>query len=227
MVAAFLPVSPGPGRYASARWACEVTRGACQVTRGACQVARGGGEVVRGSPALAGSADCRSGGAYPRSVTDERAVLRPPAAAAAATGPVSNAIIRVTRLHRARAQQLLREVGLHPGQELLLMHLWEAGPQRQTELMKVFDADSGSMTRSVQRLERAGLVSRGADPTDGRATRVQTTEAGRRLRERIEALWADLESITTAGMSAGQRTELLDRLAQAEQNLMAGRLVAG
>jgi DNA-binding MarR family transcriptional regulator len=159
-------------------------------------------------------------------VTDERAVLRPPAAAAAATGPVSNAMIRVTRLHRARAQQLLRAVGLHPGQELLLMHLWAAGPQRQTELMKVFDTDSGSMTRSVQRLERAGLVSREADPTDGRATRVQTTEAGRRLRGLIEGLWADLESMTTAGMSAAQRRELLDRLMQAEQNLVAGSAAA-
>jgi len=185
--------------------------------------------VAEGSLALSTHrcrASCRGCGAYPQPVTDQRAVLRPPAAAAAATGPVSNAIIRVTRLHRARAQQLLRAVGLHPGQELLLMHLWEAGPQRQTELMKVFDTDSGSMTRSVQRLERAGLVSRGADPTDGRATRVQTTEAGRRLRGLIEGLWADLESMTTAGMSDGQRSELLDRLAQAEQNLIVGPTAA-
>lgn len=155
-------------------------------------------------------------------VSDVRAELRPPAAAAAATGPVSNAIIRVTRLHRARAQQLLREVGLYPGQELLLMHLWEAGPQRQTDLMKVFDTDSASMTRSVQRLERAGLVCRETDPTDRRATHVRSTPAGRELRDRIERLWADLESMTTAGMSRSQQAELLSRLAQAEQNLMAG-----
>lgn len=103
------------------------------------------------------------------------------------------------------------------------MHLWETGPQRQTDLMRVFDADSGSMTRSVQRLERAGLVSRQADPTDGRATRVQTTEAARGLRGLVEGLWADLEAVTTFGMTAAQRTELLHRLAQAEQNLMSGR----
>ena len=156
-------------------------------------------------------------------VSDVRAELRPPAAAAAATGPVSNAIIRVTRLHRARAQQLLRQVGLRPGQELLLMHLWEAGPQRQTELMKVFDTDSASMTRSVQRLERAGLVYRDTDPVDRRVTRVRSTSAGVELRELIEGLWANLESITTAGMSPSQQTELLSSLAQAEQNLMSGR----
>ena len=103
------------------------------------------------------------------------------------------------------------------------MHLWEAGPQRQTELMKVFDTDSASMTRSVQRLERAGLVYRDADPSDRRATRVRSTSAGAKLRDLIEGLWADLESMTTAGMSPPQQAELLSRLAQAEQNLMAGK----
>lgn len=152
----------------------------------------------------------------------ERAESRPPAAAAAAIGPVSNAIIRVTRLHRARARQLLREVGLHPGQELLLMHLWEAGPQRQIDLMRVFDTDSASMTRSVQRLERAGLVCRDTDPADRRVSRVQSTRAGRLLHDRIEGLWADLETTTTAGMSRQQTAELLERLAQAEDNLTGG-----
>lgn len=107
------------------------------------------------------------------------------------------------------------------------MHLFDAGPQRQTDLIKVFDTDSGSMTRSVQRLERAGLVSRQADPSDGRATCVQATAAGRRLRGLIEDLWADLEAMTTAGMNQEQRTELLDRLAQAEQNLVVGPVEAG
>ncbi|CAA9580522.1 MAG: hypothetical protein AVDCRST_MAG19-3897 [uncultured Thermomicrobiales bacterium] len=160
-------------------------------------------------------------------MTDERAELRPPPAAAASTGPVSNALIRVTRLHRARAQQLLRTVGLHVGQELLLMHLWEAGPQRPTELMRVFDTDSASMTRSIQRLERAGLVSREPDPEDGRATRVRSTPAGFELRTVIEELWADLEVLTTAGMSDRQRTELLVQLGKAEQSLIAGRQSAG
>ncbi|MEJ7649891.1 MAG: MarR family winged helix-turn-helix transcriptional regulator [Nakamurella sp.] len=156
-------------------------------------------------------------------MSDVRAELRPPAAAAAATGPVSNAIIRVTRLHRTRARELLRKVGLHPGQELLLMHLWEAGPQRQTELMKVFDTDSASMTRSVQRLERAGLVVRETDPADRRATHVRSTSAGAELRDLIEGLWADLEAMTTAGMNPSQQAELLSRLAQAEQSLMADK----
>ena len=54
------------------------------------------------------------------------------------------------------ARYLLQCVGLHPGQELLLMHLWDAGPQRQADLASEFGTDSASMTRTVQRLEESG-----------------------------------------------------------------------
>ena len=107
------------------------------------------------------------------------------------------------------------------------MHLWEAGPQRPTELMRVFDTDSASMTRSVQRLERAGLVSREPDPEDGRATRVRSTAAGFELRAAIEGLWAELEALTTAGMSERQRAQLLIQLGRAEQSLTAGQRPTG
>lgn len=138
---------------------------------------------------------------------------------AAASGPVSNAILRVTRLHVARARQLFRAVGLHPGQELLLMHLWDEGPQRQTDLAATFDTDSASMTRSVQRLERAGFVRRTRDPSDGRATLVSSTPAGTALRARIEQMWARLEHDTTADIPSTQLRVLLRGLAEIETNL--------
>ncbi|MGV9763641.1 hypothetical protein [Micromonospora tulbaghiae] len=42
------------------------------------------------------------------------------------------------------AGQLLREVGLHPGQELLMMRLWDSGPLRRTDLADEFDTDSAA-----------------------------------------------------------------------------------
>jgi len=144
---------------------------------------------------------------------------RAPSTRVAATGPVSNAIIRVTRLHVLRARQLLREIGLHPGQELLMMHLWDNGAQRQSDLATVFDTDSASMTRSVQRLERAGFVRRQPDPTDGRATLVEPTTASNGLREQVERMWAELETWTTANMTSEQHNHLLAGLHQIETNL--------
>jgi DNA-binding MarR family transcriptional regulator len=138
---------------------------------------------------------------------------------AASGGPVSNALIRAGRLHAMRARQLLSEVGLYPGQELLLMYLWDAGPQRQADLAAVFETDSTRMTRTVQRLERTGYVRRRPDPGDGRATLVEPTPAGIALRRRVEQIWNELEAETVGGMTGPQRQQLLLGLQRAEANL--------
>ncbi|WUD70413.1 MarR family winged helix-turn-helix transcriptional regulator [Streptomyces sp. NBC_00510] len=140
---------------------------------------------------------------------------------AAASGPISNALIRVTRLHVMRARHLFRDLGLHPGHELLMMHLWDTGPLRQSDLAAAFDTDSASMNRTVQRLERAGFVRRRPDPSDGRATLVETTPAGMALRRQVEELWADLEDVTTGDMTQDERLVLLHGLERVENNLAA------
>ncbi|MCW2689541.1 MAG: Transcriptional regulator [Mycobacterium sp.] len=140
---------------------------------------------------------------------------------AASDSPVSNALIRVTRLHVMRVRQLLHGLGLHPGHELLLMRLWDSGPQRQTALAAEFDTDSASMTRTVQRLERAGFLRRRPDPNDGRATLVEPTPAGMALRSRIEELWGELERDTVNDMPAAQRRQVLRGLQSLEANLSA------
>lgn len=120
-----------------------------------------------------------------------------------------------------RARQLLHGLGLHTGHELLLMHLWDSGPQRQADLAAEFDTDSASMTRTVQRLERAGFVCRRPDPDDGRATLVDSTPAGLALRGRIERLWTELEAATVGDMTVSQRSQVLRGLQYLETNLAA------
>ena len=87
----------------------------------------------------------------------------------ASGGPVSHAIFRVARVHRMIAGQLLRRVGLHPGQELVMMQLWELGPQRQVDLIRLLDSDAATMTRTIRRLEHAGFVRRRPCIDDRRA----------------------------------------------------------
>lgn len=138
---------------------------------------------------------------------------------AAAGGPVSHQLFRVARLHRMLAGYLLRDLGLHRGQELLLMHLWDTGPARQTELIEVLDSDSPTMTRMVQRLEKAGLVERVPDPTDGRASLVSTTAASEALRREIEQMWRDLEVATVGDLTDADLSPVLTTLGRVEANL--------
>ncbi|MEV0679611.1 MarR family winged helix-turn-helix transcriptional regulator [Actinosynnema sp. NPDC050436] len=143
-----------------------------------------------------------------------------PVPTTAAYGPISHAVFRIARLHRMLAGRLLAEAGLHPGQELVMMHLWDSGPQRQAELVDVLDSDSATMTRTVQRLERAGFVRRTPDPTDGRATLVEPTAASQALRQQVCRIWQELEEATTAGCPEVERGELLRVLETLECNLI-------
>lgn len=142
-----------------------------------------------------------------------------PVPAAAGGGPISHAIFRLARLHRMHAGQLLRRIGLHPGQELVMMHLWELGAQRQTDLVRLLDSDAATMTRTVQRLEQAGFVRRRPSPTDKRASLVEPTAASLALRREVEQSWSRLEDLVAAGLTADQRAAALHTLEQLEQNL--------
>ena len=137
------------------------------------------------------------------------------------TGTISHLIFRLAREHRLLAGQLLREIGLHPGQELVMLSLWDNGPQRQTDLVRMLGSDSATITRSVRRLERAGFVRCAHSPDDRRVVVVHPTDAGRELRCEVERVWRRLEELTTAGFSESDDGAARAVLARLEDNLQA------
>ncbi|MEV5961980.1 MarR family transcriptional regulator [Kribbella sp. NPDC051952] len=138
--------------------------------------------------------------------------------------PLTNAIVRVARLHRMIAAQLLRPLGLHLGQELVMMQLWDRGPQSQTELVRVLDSDSATMTRTVRRLESGGFVRIRPSATDKRATVVEATPASQSVRREVERIWALLEESATGDLTAAQQTDALEVLRRIEDNLSSATI---
>ncbi|MFF8957235.1 MarR family winged helix-turn-helix transcriptional regulator [Streptomyces sp. NPDC014894] len=136
-------------------------------------------------------------------------------------GPVSHAVSRVARLHRMAAAKLLRGLGLYPGQEFLLMHLWDAGPVRQSDLIKTLELDPSTVTKMLQRLEQSGHVRRSPDPADRRAVLVEATDESCALRSAVERAWSQLEVQTLTGLTDGERAELNRLLGKVEANLCA------
>lgn len=142
----------------------------------------------------------------PRSTPAEAAVALP---SAASGGPISHAIFRVARTHRMIAGRLLRRVGLHPGQELVMMQLWELGPQLQVDLVRLLDSDAATMARTIQRLEHAGFVRRSPCTEDRRSSLIEATPASRGLRKEVEQLWCQLEEITVGDITADEQAAVL------------------
>jgi DNA-binding MarR family transcriptional regulator len=58
---------------------------------------------------------------------------------------------------------------------------------RVTDLADLLGVDTPTVTRKVQQLEKLNFVVREADAEDGRATRIQLTQAGRDALERVLA----------------------------------------
>ncbi|MCT4355003.1 MarR family winged helix-turn-helix transcriptional regulator [Streptomyces sp. Je 1-79] len=155
------------------------------------------------------------------SVNPSEPVCTGPVPSAALGGPVSHGLSRVARLHRIAAGRLLKEVGLFPGQEFLMMCLWDRGPVRQSELIKAMGLDPSTVTKMLQRLEQSGHVRRSPDPSDRRAALVEAAEDGGALRTGVADAWTGLEEYTLAGLTPAERTELTRLLSKVEENLCA------
>jgi len=142
-----------------------------------------------------------------------------PKTAAVQPGDLNVKLMRVARAHRTYAASLLSQVGLHPGQEALLMELWNEDRRTQANLADALGVEPPTVTKMLQRMEAADLVSRRPDATDRRAIRVSLTPKGRRLRGRVEKIWAELEAQTVAGLSERQLASLRNLLNTLEGNL--------
>ncbi|MFI1831503.1 MarR family winged helix-turn-helix transcriptional regulator [Streptomyces sp. NPDC020412] len=138
-----------------------------------------------------------------------------------AGGPVGYAVSHVARLHRMVGGKVLRSLGLYPGQEFVMLHLWKSGPLRQSDLIRFAELDPSTVTKMLQRLEQAGHVRRRPDPADRRAVLVEATEQSCALRLAVEQSLNTLEERMLTGLDDGERTELLRLLNKAERNLCA------
>jgi MarR family transcriptional regulator, organic hydroperoxide resistance regulator len=134
-------------------------------------------------------------------------------------GPVSYFIFRTARAHRALAANLLKPLNLYPGQEILLMCLWDQDKQTQIQLIDNLELDASTVTKMVQKLELQGLVTRTISTADARAMIVALSPQGLRLKVEVEKMWNKLESTTLEGLTAEQRKTLRLLLGTVIKNL--------
>lgn len=106
----------------------------------------------------------------------------------------------------------------------LLGRITDTGPVRLSELADWQEVDRSTMTTQVRRLEQLGLVSRGPDPRDGRASLVRATRTGAarhrrtKLTARVEYRkllrdWSE-EDLRVAARAAARLVETLEHRSQ-------------
>src|SRR5262245_33260715 len=132
---------------------------------------------------------------------------------------INQAIRLLSLRHRARAATLLAPLGLHPGQEALLLELARTGPRIQAQLSDALGCEPPSVTLMVRKLEATGHLRRTPAPTDKRASVVELTAAGKALAEQVKEMWCGLAEETVTGLSAKTITELPGILTTITENV--------
>ena len=117
---------------------------------------------------------------------------------------------RVVSLLRALSQPS----GLSMTAVATLATLERQGPRRLTALATLAGVTQPAMTQLIARLQESGLVSRTADPADGRVVQVRLTDEGRATLARRRAVRAE------------RLAEILARLSPEEQAALGAALPA-
>jgi DNA-binding MarR family transcriptional regulator len=132
---------------------------------------------------------------------------------------------QVCRLHYVRAQGLLDAIGIYRGQPPVLYVLHEQEGLTQSELAARLEVAPATVTKMLQRLERAGFVQRQTDAADQRVSRVYLTDAGRAIQGDVVAALGRLATETFSGFTIEERIVLRRLMVDMRESL--SRVVGG
>ena len=128
-------------------------------------------------------------------------------------------LTQAARLHRFHLSEQLADKGLYPGQEQLLRALMPAGTLNVTELSEILQVRPPTVSKSLTRLARLGLVQRSSTPGDLRAVLVKLTSKGRALAAAVEASWTKVEDDLMKDFDEKERRRLRKLLRRASKKM--------
>lgn len=132
-------------------------------------------------------------------------------------------LAQICKAQRTLAEAEFNKLGLHAGQERVLLCLMSHETVGQSDLVAHLCVEPPTVTKMLQRMEKAGLVERQPDAQDGRAARVRATEQGKSLQQPVLQVWDDMEEQMLRNMTEVEKSLLRRLLLQALTNLTTPR----
>jgi DNA-binding MarR family transcriptional regulator len=120
-------------------------------------------------------------------------------------------------ISRERLAPVFARFGLQSGEFDVLATLRRSGPPfalTPTALYEATMVTSGAITARLDRLEKAGLISRGPHPADRRGVVVQLTDEGRRLIDEAVTAHVENEHRILSGLTREEQDTLAALLAK-------------
>ena len=129
---------------------------------------------------------------------------------------------QVNHLARLLAQALAARIapyGVVPGQFAQLLVLFEEDGLTQRELCDRVRIEQATMAKTLQRMQRDGLVRCDPDPDDRRRIRVYLTDQARALEPDLVAAARSVNTSATAGLTTAEIATYLDLTTRLLNNL--------
>jgi MarR family transcriptional regulator, organic hydroperoxide resistance regulator len=134
--------------------------------------------------------------------------------------PTGHLLGTVCRLHHSRAFGVFEAIGLYRGQPPVLKMLTERDGRTHTELAEQLHVSPPTISKMVQRMEKASFVVRKPDEHDQRVSRVYLTEAGRAVMADVRRAMDELDAETFAGLSDEEMATFRAFLTRIRDNLL-------
>ncbi|MGN0458558.1 MAG: MarR family winged helix-turn-helix transcriptional regulator [Eubacterium sp.] len=122
---------------------------------------------------------------------------------------------RAARITKHNFNMAVSEEGLFSGQHHIIMLLTEKNYMTVSEIAQELGVAYSTVSVSIKRMEKSGLISKKPDKNDARITHIYLTEKGKSIPEHIKQKMDSQEVIITKGMSEEEimlLSDLLDKI---------------
>lgn len=138
-----------------------------------------------------------------------------------------NAMMRIhdaAKLYQDRMRRLSEQDGLPSGYRMLIFHLAHMQPGvTQLELVKATHLKPPTVSVTLQKMERDGIVSRVTNENDLRETFVYLTDKGKAIDEKIRVMHKEGDKVALGSLSNEEIETLSGLLNKVIDNLLADR----
>lgn len=134
-------------------------------------------------------------------------------------GAVLKQLIATARQARTELAVRLSGLGLHAGQEQIMLALGRTDGMTPSELAETLDVRPPTITKAIGRLQTEGFVSRSESLTDGRVNHVFLTERGRETLQAVEKAVRKVERRMLGELDKSDKKLLLSLLEQLGDNI--------
>lgn len=111
-------------------------------------------------------------------------------------------------LHRKEVQSVIDEYELYHGQLPILETIKNNDGCTQNKLVELIHVSAPSMTNSIKRLEKNGLVTKSIDPNDNRRSVIHITSKGIEVSSKCRSKFDEADRKTFKNLSAEELEQL-------------------